>query len=405
MGWNANHCSSFGPMARPMSSWLERIPSPRRARGPWIAIAVAKITELCCNGLVELKWPWHALRGDPVFHDIASERHIPDYKAHCVLRVFHCARNGMVSVLREHGGTLQPSAAKLVQDSVNGARKIARTARPGRWGSEKANKKGQVRIEWGAAVHFVTVRLFLPLLQKVGTMIGGHQVRGRPWVDICRDWWEAFTAMANVAWKRNFVSGHEQWVLLQQRLTMWARHLALGWSKSLWTHMWINHMFAYLCRWGTLARFNCFALEGSRVRTKRLLRNIGGVSLLHNKSRLQRVVDNHPLDDHLRKEGWKVTIMGVTKQRGYQHRCMAWSRARRERKGREALVERIVKRALRQSLSDTVGAFGANLLFSCNEMHTMPCVRGGCSNLHVPNVIYILISLVLNAKDGFFFEG
>ena len=59
-------------------------------------------------------------------------------------------------------------------------------------------------------VCFVRVRLWLPLLQKVGTIIGGHQVGGRPWVDVCRDWWEAFTAMANVAWKRNFVSGHEQ---------------------------------------------------------------------------------------------------------------------------------------------------------------------------------------------------
>ena len=77
-----------------------------------------------------------------VFRDIPSERRIPDYGAHGLLRVSHCALNGMVSVLREHGGMPRPSAAKLVQDSVNGARRVARTARPGRWGSEKANKKG-----------------------------------------------------------------------------------------------------------------------------------------------------------------------------------------------------------------------------------------------------------------------
>ena len=41
---------------------------------------------------------------------------------------------------------------------------------------------------------------------------------------------------------------------------MGARHLALGWSKTLWAHMSIDQMFAYLCRRGTLARFNCFAL-------------------------------------------------------------------------------------------------------------------------------------------------
>ena len=28
--------------------------------------------------------------------------------------------------------------------------------------------------------------------------------------------------------------------------------------------MLIDHMFAHLCRWGNLATFNCFALEGNR---------------------------------------------------------------------------------------------------------------------------------------------
>ena len=56
---------------------------------------------------------------------------------------------------------------------------------------------------------------------------------------------------------------------------MGARHLALGWSNTLWTHMWIDHMFAYLCRWGTLATFNCFAFQGSHLRLKRLLWNCG----------------------------------------------------------------------------------------------------------------------------------
>ena len=222
--------------------------------------------------------------------------------------------------------------------------------RPGRWGSEKANKKGEIRIELGAAVHFVRVRLWLPLLHKVGTIIEGHNVGGRPWVDVCRDWWGAFTAMAKVAWNRDFVSGHEQRALCKQQLTMGARHRDLGWSKFLWRHMWIGHMFAYLCRWGTLARFSCFALEGSHTQLKRLVRKSGGVSLRHYKSRLQGVVDSHTLHDHLRKEGWEVTSSALTKQRGYQRGCMAWSRARRERKGREALVDRIVKRALRRRM-------------------------------------------------------
>ena len=77
-----------------------------------------------------------AIEGRPrltgVFRDILSQPRIPDYEAQGVLRVSHCAPNGMVSVSWEHRGMSRPSAAKLVQDSVNGARKAARTARPGR---------------------------------------------------------------------------------------------------------------------------------------------------------------------------------------------------------------------------------------------------------------------------------
>ena len=84
------------------------------------------------------------------------------------------------------------------------------------------------------------------------------------------------------------------------------------------------------------------------MRLKRLLRNSGGVSLLNNESGLQCVVDNHTLDDNLRKEGWEVESRVVTKQTGFQRRCTTWSRAQRERKGRQNMVRRIVERALRQ---------------------------------------------------------
>ena len=75
---------------------------------------------------------------------------------------------------------------------------------------------------------------------------------------------------------------------------------------------------------------------------------MGGVRLLNDRSGLQCVVDNHILDDNLRNEGWEVESRSVTKQRGFQHRCTTWSLARRERKGRENMVRRIVERALRQ---------------------------------------------------------
>ena len=108
--------------------------------------------------------------------------------------------------------------------------------------------------------------------------------------------------------------------------------------------MWIDHMYAYVAQWGTIAKFSFYALEGSHMRLKRLLRNSGGVSLL----RLQCVVDNHTLDDNVRKEGWEVESRAATKKRGFQRPCKTWSRAWRERKGRQNMVRRIVERALQQ---------------------------------------------------------
>ena len=86
-----------------------------------------------------------------------------------------------------------------------------------------------MRIELPANAHFVKARLWGPLL-----VIGNHQVGGTPWVDVCTEWWEA---MAEVAWKDNFPSGAEQHAFPQRQVTMGARHLDLGWGKTLWTHM------------------------------------------------------------------------------------------------------------------------------------------------------------------------
>ena len=48
----------------------------------------------------------------------------------------------------------------MVEGILNAARKVARTVQPGKWGADKANAKGQVRMELGAAAHFVKARLW-----------------------------------------------------------------------------------------------------------------------------------------------------------------------------------------------------------------------------------------------------
>ena len=122
-----------------------------------------------------------------VFCDIPADRRIPDFGAHGVMRFAIAGLNGMVRVLVTHGGASKRASVRMVQGAVNGARRVARTVQHGKWGAEKTNAKGQVRMELGAGAHFVKAKLWGPLLPLVAPMIVG-QVGGRPWVDVCRQW-------------------------------------------------------------------------------------------------------------------------------------------------------------------------------------------------------------------------
>ena len=104
--------------------------------------------------------------------------------------------------------------------------------------------------------------------------------------------------------------------------------------------MWIDHIYVYVAHGETIARFSCFALDGNHVGLKRLLRKRWwcGLSLLNDEFGLQCVVNNHTLDDNLRREGWEVESRAVTKQTVFQRLCMTWSPTARERKGRESMV-------------------------------------------------------------------
>ena len=66
-------------------------------------------------------------------------------------------------------------------------------------------------------------------------------------------------------------------------------------------------MYFFVLQWVILSKFACFAMEGSHRRLKCLLRNSGGLSLLRGIMAPQVVVDNHTIDDNLRREGWNPT--------------------------------------------------------------------------------------------------
>ena len=87
-------------------------------------------------------------------------------------------------------------------------------------------------------------------------------------------------------------------------------------------------MYFFARKWRILSKFSCFAMEGSHRRLKRMLRNTGGRSLLFCRPGVQVVVDNHTIDDSLRREGWDVTKRSM---RG-QGPVTVWHLARRARK-------------------------------------------------------------------------
>ena len=127
------------------------------------------------------------VRRTGVFRDIPADRRVPHFGAHGVMRVAIAGVLGIVRVHLTHGGVSRKSAATMVQGVLNGARKVARTVRPGKWGANMASAKGQVRIEQGAAAHFVKARLWGPPLPLVARVIGNHQAGGKPWVDVCTE--------------------------------------------------------------------------------------------------------------------------------------------------------------------------------------------------------------------------
>ena len=72
-------------------------------------------------------------------------------------------------------------------------------------------------------------------------------------------------------------------------------------------HLWIHHIYYFAKKWRILSKFSGFAMEGSHRRLKRILRNIGGLSLLQGRLGVQVVVDNHTIDDSLWLHGWDAT--------------------------------------------------------------------------------------------------
>ena len=124
---------------------------------------------------------------------------------------------------------------------------------------------------------------------------------------VCKTWWESFASMCVFAWRSAWFSRADLGRLRNHSIAMGTAQNELQWGHLLWMLLWIDHMYYLAKKWRILSKFSCFALEGSHRRLKRMLRNVGGPSLLRGRLGLQVVVDNHIVDDILWSHGWDAT--------------------------------------------------------------------------------------------------
>jgi hypothetical protein len=257
------------------------------------------------GAIVESLLPSAQMRGIP------PNRRIPDFGLHGVCRVTLCGVTGMMQAVWGLTGAAKAPLARKVQAVLDVARLLSKCVSRASSNAEEANKKGSVRFEASATVHFMQSGLWGALVAVLEDERGmrDHTINidgGMPWGDACRAWWQAFASTCSLVWQTRFLDGAQLQELWDSCTTMARLHKALGFSIVLWSHLWVDHLYAFARKWRTLARFACFVVEGSHRRLKRMLRNSGGVGMLRGKSGLQVVIDNHTIDDSLLRLGWDV---------------------------------------------------------------------------------------------------
>ena len=245
-----------------------------------------------------------------IYRTITSDRRVPDYGLHGVLRVVLCAINGTRDLVVQLTGKAPANVARtMLQPVLDEARLAARTCTRASLNNHKENSKGKVRMDRAAAIHFMRNRGWEKIIDACleQPSVRQHQVGGKSWESVCKTWWENFASMCVYAWRSAWFSKADLGRLPNHSMAMGVAPNDLQWGKLLWTHLWIDHMYYFAKKWRILSKFSCFAMEGSHRRLKRMLRNSGGLSLLRGRLGVQVVVDNHTIDDSLWLHGWDAT--------------------------------------------------------------------------------------------------
>ena len=147
-----------------------------------------------------------------IYRHIAADRRIPDYGLHGGLCVTICGISGMRdAVAAATGKSAVVVVCNLFKPILDVARIKPKTVTKGRLNNDKATGKGKVRLECAAAVQFMRTRQWEALITiclEEGGM-NNKWVGGRPWGEVCREWWDNFAQMCVYAWQTDWVSRGE----------------------------------------------------------------------------------------------------------------------------------------------------------------------------------------------------
>ena len=176
-----------------------------------------------------------------IYRHIAANRRIPDYGLH---------------------GLLRKSAAVVVRNlfqpilDVGGI--LAKKPTKGRLNNDKANRKGNVRLECAAVVQFMRTgrweALIMMCLEEGG--MNNRQVGGKLWGAVYREWWNNFAKISVYAWQMGWLSGEDVGKLHECSIRVGKAQLVLQWPKLPWSHLWIDHMYFFARTWNSSPEFH-----------------------------------------------------------------------------------------------------------------------------------------------------
>ena len=189
---------------------------------------------------------------------IASDRQVPDYGLHGVLRVLLCGINGTRDlVVQLTGKEAATVACTMLQPVLDETRPAARTCARASLNNDKGNRKGKVRMECAAAFHFMqncgSEKIINAYLQHPS--LRQHQVEGKSWESVCKTWWPNSTSMYVYAWRSQWFSRANLGRHRNHCIAMGTSHKELQWNKLLWTHPSIDHMYYFAKKWRILSKF------------------------------------------------------------------------------------------------------------------------------------------------------